>query len=176
MADAMRDGLTAAESIERFLRGLDMKEGRKREYEAQDIPRRVHYLSEPEVMWIPPEKRMHFQLFERGFTLTEAIEEAQRCLTCGPCVSCKACLSIGIQESLCNVEVNKDRCCGCGICASVCNYGSAQLKEVENKRISTTDMFKCKSCGMCVVACPSNARTLVGDPMEKKIEETYASL
>jgi NADPH-dependent glutamate synthase beta subunit-like oxidoreductase/NAD-dependent dihydropyrimidine dehydrogenase PreA subunit len=176
MADAMRDGLVAAESIERYLRGMDMKEGRKREYEAQDIPRRLHYLSEPEVMWIPPEKRMHFQLFERGFTLPEAIEEAQRCLTCGPCVSCKACLSIGIQESLCTVEVNKDRCCGCGICVSVCNYGSAETKEVENKRISTTDMFKCKSCGMCVVACPSNARTLIGDTTAKKMEEIYASL
>jgi NADPH-dependent glutamate synthase beta subunit-like oxidoreductase/NAD-dependent dihydropyrimidine dehydrogenase PreA subunit len=176
MADAMHDGLVAAESIERYLRGMDLKEGRKREYEAQDIPRRVHYLSEPEVMWIPPEKRMHFQLFERGFTLPEAIEEAQRCLTCGPCVSCKACLSIGIQESLCTVEVNKDRCCGCGICVSVCNYGSAETKEVENKRISTTDMFKCKSCGMCVVACPSNARTLIGDPTDKKIEEICASL
>ena len=38
MADAMRDGLIAAESIERYLRGLDMKEDRPREYEAQDIP------------------------------------------------------------------------------------------------------------------------------------------
>ena len=176
MADAMRDGMTAAESIERYLGKLDMKAGRKREYEAQDIPRRSYYQSEPEVLWIPPEKRMHFQLFERGFTLLEAIEEARRCLTCGPCVSCKACLSIGIQESLCNVEVNKDRCCGCGICVSVCNYDAAQSKDIETKRISTTDTFKCKSCGMCIVACPSNARKLVGDNMEKRIEAVYASL
>ena len=76
---------------------------------------------------------MHFQLFERGFTLPEAIEEAKRCLTCGPCISCKACLSVGIQESLPAVEVNPDRCSGCGVCVSVCYYNAAQSKEIEDK-------------------------------------------
>jgi NADPH-dependent glutamate synthase beta subunit-like oxidoreductase len=176
MADAQKDGLIAAESIERYLRGLSLKEISPRLYEAQDIPRRSHYLTEPEVLWIPPEKRMHFQIFERGFTLPEAIDEAKRCLSCGPCISCKACLSIGIQESLPTVEINKDRCCGCGICVSVCNYDAAQLKDVEIRRVSFTDTFKCKSCGMCVVACPSEARKLVGDNMEDRITAVYASL
>lgn len=176
MVDAMHDGLVAAESIDRHLRGLDIKEGRKRDYESQDSPRRRVYQSEPDVFWIPPEKRLHFQLFERGFSLPEAVEEAQRCLTCGPCVSCKACVSVGIQESLSAVEVNPERCSGCGICVSVCYYDAAQTKEVEGKRRSVTDMFKCKSCGMCVVACPSGARKLVGDPMEMRIEQMYAML
>ncbi|MBM3299055.1 MAG: FAD-dependent oxidoreductase [Deltaproteobacteria bacterium] len=176
MVDAMKDGMVAAESIERYLRGLDMKEGRKRDYEPQDIPLRRHYIGEPEVVWVPPEKRMHFQLFERGFTLPEAIEEAKRCLTCGPCVSCKACVSVGVQESLPAVEVNAERCSGCGICVSVCYYGAAQSKQVEDKRRSVTDTFKCKSCGMCVVACSSGARQLVGDPMNARINEVYAKL
>jgi len=176
MAEAMKEGLIAAESIERYLRGLDIREGRKIDFEPQDIPLRRYYLNEPEVLWIPPEKRLHFQLFERGFTLTEAIEEAKRCLTCGPCISCKACVSLGIQEALPTVKVYEDRCSGCGVCSSVCYYSSAQLKEVEGKRKSTTDMFKCKSCGMCVVACPSAARELTGCNMEKRIQEVYASL
>ncbi len=176
MAEAMKEGLVAAESIERFLRGLDIHEGRKIDFEPQDIPLRRYYLDEPEVLWIPPEKRMHFQLFEKGFTLPEAVEEAKRCLTCGPCISCKACVSMGIQESLPTVKVNDERCCGCGVCTSVCYYSSAQLKEVQGKRKSTTDMFKCKSCGMCVVACPSGARDLTGCNMEKRIQEVYASL
>ncbi|MCF8142381.1 MAG: FAD-dependent oxidoreductase [Deltaproteobacteria bacterium] len=176
MVEAMQDGLTAAESIERHLQDRDMTEGRKRLFEVQDIPLRRHYLSEPEVVWIPPEKRMHFQLFERGFTLKEAIEEAHRCLACGPCIACKACVSIGLREFLNPVEVLTDRCCGCGICVSACFYSAIQLKDVEMGRISITDPFKCKSCGMCVSACPSDARELKDDPLEGMLQTTYGRL
>lgn len=176
MVDAMRDGLVAAESIERHLREIDLKKGRKKLYEAEDAPLRRIYESEPEVVWIPPEKRMHFQLFERGFTLQEAIEEAKRCLTCGPCVSCKACVSIGLQDSLPSVEVNKDRCSGCGVCVSACFYGAAMLRPVENKLLSTTDVFTCKGCGLCVEACPSGARLRVGDTTDARIQEVIQAL
>jgi NADPH-dependent glutamate synthase beta subunit-like oxidoreductase len=176
MVDAMKDGMTAAESIMRYLKGLDMTEGRKREYEGQDIHLRRYYEEEPEVLWIPPEKRLHFKLFEKGFTLEEAVEEAKRCLTCGPCVSCKACISVGIQDHLPTVEVNPERCSGCGICVSVCYYSAAQTRDFEKRRVSRTDMFRCKSCGMCVVACPSKARMLVGDPMEQEIAAVYKAL
>lgn len=176
MVEAMRDGIVAAESIERHIQGLDMTEGRKKVFEVQDIPLRRHYLSEPEVVWIPPEKRMHFQLFERGFTLEEAIEEARRCLACGPCISCKACVSVGLREPLQPVELLKDRCCGCGICVSACFYSAIHLKDVEMGRISVTDAFKCKSCGMCVASCPSGARKLANAPFEATLGAVYARL
>ena len=176
MIEAMKEGMVAADSIERYLRGLDMREGRKRDYEGYGIPLRKSYKPEAEVAWIPPEKRMHFQLFEKGLTLKEAIEEAKRCITCGPCVSCKACISIGFEKSLYAVEVDEERCSGCGICVYACNYDSARLKEVEGKIVSTTDMFRCKSCGMCVVACPSHARRLVDDDTEQRIERALAIL
>jgi NADPH-dependent glutamate synthase beta subunit-like oxidoreductase len=176
MVDAMRDGLVAAESIERYLREIDLKKGRKRLYEAEDAPLRRIYESEPEVIWIPPEKRMHFQLFERGFTLQEAVEEAKRCLACGPCVSCKACVSIGLQDSIPTVEVNKERCSGCGICVSACFYGASMLRPVENKLVSTTDIFTCKGCGLCVESCPSGARVLTSDPTDARIDEVINSL
>ncbi|MBN2099493.1 MAG: FAD-dependent oxidoreductase [Dehalococcoidia bacterium] len=176
MVEAMKEGLVAAESIERYLRGLDMREGRKRDYEGYGIPVRKSYKPEVEVAWIPPEKRMHFQLFEKGLTLKEAREEAKRCLTCGPCVSCKACVSIGFEKSLYAVEVDVERCSGCGMCVYACNYDSARLIVVEGNTISTTDMFKCKSCGMCVVACPSHARRLVDDNTEQRIERALSVL
>ncbi len=176
MIEAMKEGMEAAESIHRYLRGLNMTEGRRRDFEKFDIPLRSHYKPPTEVVWIPPEQRMHFQLFERGLTLDEAIEEAKRCATCGPCVSCKACISIGFEKSLYSVQVDEDRCSGCGICVYSCNYGSAHLVEREGKIISATDMFRCKSCGMCVAACPSDARKMVEDLTYERIDKVYAAL
>jgi ferredoxin len=37
-------------------------------------------------------------------------------------------------------------------------------------------MFKCKSCGMCVAACPSQARKMVDDDTAERIAKAYASL
>jgi NADPH-dependent glutamate synthase beta subunit-like oxidoreductase len=176
MVEAMKEGMVIAESIERYLKGLDMREGRKRDYEAYGLPVRKTYKPETEAVWIPPEKRMHFQTFERGLTLDEARAEAKRCTTCGPCLSCKACISIGFEKSLYAVEVNEERCSGCGICVHACNYYAAYLVNVEGRIISSTDMFKCKSCGMCVVACPSDARRLVYDNTEQRIAKVVASL
>lgn len=178
MVDAMHEGKEAAVSIERYLKGLDIKAGRKKEFESYEIPqlKDENYKGEPEVVWIPPEKRMHFQLFERGFTLDEAVEEAKRCLCCGPCVSCKACVSIGMQNAIPTVRVNMNMCSGCGICNSSCHYGAAYLRDVGGKLTSDTDMFRCKACGMCVSACPADARELLGSDMEQRISEVMASL
>ena len=176
MVEAMSEGMEAAESIHRYLRGLDLREGRRREYEGFEIPIRDTYKPSFEEVWIAPEKRMHFQMFEKGLTLNEAIEEAKRCLTCGPCISCKACISIGFEKSLYAVAVDEARCSGCGLCVNVCNYYAAQLVEKDDKLISKTDLFRCKSCGMCVAACPADARRMVDDNTDKIIVEAYASL
>jgi NADPH-dependent glutamate synthase beta subunit-like oxidoreductase/NAD-dependent dihydropyrimidine dehydrogenase PreA subunit len=178
MVDAMREGQEAAESIERYLKGSDIRSGRKKAFEAFDIPqlKDEDYRSEPEVVWIPAEKRMHFQMFEQGFSLKEAIEEARRCLCCGPCVSCKACISIGMQDELPSVVVHEHLCSGCGICVSSCHYSAAYLKDEGGHLVSATDTFRCKGCGMCVSACPAGARELIGSDMEEQIAKVYASL
>jgi NAD-dependent dihydropyrimidine dehydrogenase PreA subunit len=176
MVEAMGEGLVVAESIDRYLRGVDMKEGRRRDYEGYQIPLRRDYKPEPRVPWMPPEDRMHFKVFEQGFTLQEAIAEARRCVTCGPCLSCKACVSIGFQKSLSPVEVDVTRCSGCGHCVYVCNYYSAHLISSGGKIVSETDMFRCKSCGMCVAACPSQARRMVDDSTAERIAALYSSL
>jgi NADPH-dependent glutamate synthase beta subunit-like oxidoreductase/NAD-dependent dihydropyrimidine dehydrogenase PreA subunit len=176
MVDAMKDGTVAAESIERHLRGLDLAKGRRKHFAPQDIPRRRFYESEPEVLWIPPEKRMHFQVFERGFTLPEAVEEARRCLSCGPCMSCMACVSVGIQEALSPVKVIADRCSGCGLCVSACYFDACSLREVDGAKRSVTEELACKSCGMCVVACPSAARHMQDDPFARNLAGVLARL
>lgn len=176
LADAMGEGVEAAESIDRYLRGMDLKRGRGRECEPYDAPYRRAYRDEPKHKWVPADKRINFGMFEEGLTLREAIEEGRRCVTCGPCISCKACVSIGIQEDLPVVEVNEDLCSGCRMCVYVCNYDAVNIKETNEKIVSWTDELKCKSCGMCVAACPAGARQLVGDKTEGIIKEVYASL
>lgn len=178
MIEAIHEGQEAAESIERFLSGLDIQSGRKKWYEAMSIPqlKADQYRQEPEVIWIPPENRMHFKLFERGFTLSEAIEEAKRCLHCGPCLSCKACVSIGLVNSLPTITLHEHLCSGCGICVSSCHYGSAHLAEKDGDLMSATDMFRCKACGMCVSACPAGARDMLGLDTEKRLTEVLQAL
>jgi NADPH-dependent 2,4-dienoyl-CoA reductase/sulfur reductase-like enzyme len=68
MVEAMGEALVVAESIDRYLRGVDMKEGRRRDYEGYQIPLRRDYKPEPQVPWMPPEDRMHFKMFEPSFT------------------------------------------------------------------------------------------------------------
>jgi ferredoxin len=178
MVDAMREGREAAVSIERYLKGLDIRAGRKRQFEPFEIPqlKDEDYRSEPEVVWIPADRRLNFQLFEQGFSLEEAIEEAKRCLYCGPCVSCRACVSVGIQDDLPTVVIHENLCSGCGICVSSCHYSAAHLKEAGGSLVAATDMFRCKACGVCVPSCPAGARELIGSDMEKRIAEVYASL
>ncbi|MGO9019223.1 MAG: FAD-dependent oxidoreductase [Syntrophobacteraceae bacterium] len=178
MVDAMREGREAAVSIERHLKGLDIRAGRKRQFEPFEIPqlKDEDYRSEPEVVWLPADRRLNFELFEQGFSLEEAIEEAKRCLYCGPCVSCRACVSVGIQDALPTVVIHENLCSGCGICVSSCHYSAAHLIAAGGSLVAATDMFRCKACGVCVPSCPAGARELIGSDMEKRIAEVYASL
>ncbi|MBN2542381.1 hydrogenase iron-sulfur subunit [bacterium] len=59
-----------------------------------------------------------------------------------------------------HVEVDEDKCCGCGICVSVCKPEATTLKEENGDKLATVDKVKCEACGVCTVACPSGAREL----------------
>jgi len=176
MVEGMLSGQIAAESIDRYLRGVDLKLGRQRSFDKLALPLRDRYKQSLETVWIPPEKRLHFQLFERGFSLREAIEEAKRCTNCGPCASCKACVSLGFQENLPTITVHLHKCSGCGMCVYVCNYYAAKLYDQDGDIFSQTDAYRCKSCAMCVRACPSQARTMNEDIFNEKIYSTLRSL
>ena len=156
-AEAMRDGMTAAESIDRYLKGEDLKEGRVKEHEKAAIPSLTDYKPQPKLTWSPAEARLNFEPFEKGFTLEEAVEEAERCLYCGPCKSCKACVVLGLQLEIPEIELNQEICSGCGICVALCSYDAIKLKKSDNGTVAAIDDLRCKRCGVCVAACPSEA-------------------
>ncbi|HAR95839.1 MAG TPA: hypothetical protein DCR97_07745 [Deltaproteobacteria bacterium] len=171
MVDAMAEGRQAAYAIDRYLKGAIVQRWAI-EFEGSEPPRRAVYKTEPPAKWTSPDNRMNFGMFEVGFTLEEAIEEARRCLECGPCVSCKACVATGIQPALPTVKVNERICSGCGVCVTACNYHTCHMVErpvlfegrvIGQDTVSFTDPLLCKSCGQCVAACPAGARSISPD-------------
>jgi len=159
-SEAMREGIIAAESIDRYLKGEDLKKGRESEYEKAAIPRAADYKSQPGLRWLPAEKRLNFEPFEKGFTLEQVVEEASRCLCCGPCKSCKACVVLELQLEIPEIEVNREICSGCGVCIALCSYDAIKLEKSGNGALAVINDFRCKRCGVCVAACPSAAIAL----------------
>jgi ferredoxin len=175
-SEAMEDGATVAESIDRYLKGKDIKTGREeKEYETASIPERVRYKLQPALKWAPAKERLNFVPFEKEYTLAEVIEEARRCLCCGPCKSCKGCVVLGLQTEIPEIKVNEDLCSGCGVCVAVCPYEASKLETSEDKLKSAIDDSKCKRCGVCITVCPAGART-IKDALAETIADTYATL
>jgi len=173
--EAMRDGLAAAESMDRYLRGEDLKAGREKEFEHAAIPESSSYKAQPGLVWTPAEERLNFEPYEKPFTLEEVVEEARRCLSCGPCLGCKGCVALDLQPEIREIEVNKDLCSGCGICVGLCPYDAIGWDEAGETRVAAIDKLKCKRCGVCVAACPSGA-IAIEDELLEAVEGVCASL
>jgi len=76
------------------------------------------------------------------------------------------------------VEVDKNLCSGCGVCASVCAYGAIEIKENPDnpqKKLAVVNKALCKGCGLCPAACPSGAMQQLnyGDDQLVAMIETY---
>ncbi len=65
-----------------------------------------------------------------------ALQEAERCLSCGTCNLCLQCVSfcpdasIRLDEDETAVVVDLDHCKGCGICAYECPRGVITMEEI----------------------------------------------
>jgi len=155
--EAMRDGMIAAESIDRYLKGEELEARREKECESAPIPKHANYKPQPELVWAPVGERLNFELFEKGFTLEQAVEEARRCLCCGPCKSCKACVALELQPEIPEIKFNEDLCISCGDCVFYCPYDAAKL---ESPGRVSFNLASCKGCGLCVARCPAIALDL----------------
>jgi heterodisulfide reductase subunit A-like polyferredoxin len=171
-SEAMRDGSIAAESIDRFIQGKDLKAGRpEKEYETASIPFRIVYKDQPGIKWSLPEERINFKPFEKEYKWEEVLAEAKRCLCCGPCLGCKACVELGIQKEIPEIIIDEEFCSGCGVCVHICPYDALEMKDKEGKTIAELDILKCKRCGVCVSACPTGCITIKDDLKQRIIEE-----
>ncbi len=91
--EAVRDGFDAAESIDRYISGRDLKEGRcAEEYAIDHLREEVAAEARKHMPMAPPEERIKdFREVELGYDEDTAIAEAKRCLSCSICCECLQC-------------------------------------------------------------------------------------
>ena len=95
-------GKEAAISIDRYLMGGDLKEGRPapRERVKEVTKEGVETKPRQSMPVLEPEKRRGFAEVEQGFDDETAIEEAKRCLNCAVCSECLECVKACEPEAI----------------------------------------------------------------------------
>ncbi len=79
------------------------------------------------------------------------------------------------------VEVNLEKCTGCGDCVEECMFNSIELKDVEGEKKAFVIEATCRGCGACAAVCREEAINLRGytydqlrsqiDAMLEEVEE-----
>ncbi|MHB1275342.1 MAG: FAD-dependent oxidoreductase, partial [Candidatus Humimicrobiaceae bacterium] len=103
VVDAIAQGHEAAVSIDRYLRGEDIKKGREKlEKKLAALPeRKIEYNPRVEIPKLSPQKRiLGFDEIELGYDEAQAIAEAKRCLNCGGCSECLQCVEVCKLEAI----------------------------------------------------------------------------
>ena len=102
VVEAVESGKEACESIHRYLNGLDLREGREKEwsYEKPDTEGEPHKPRVP-MSTLPLEDRSgNFKEIALGFGEDEAKNEAERCLKCGICSECYQCVDACLAQAV----------------------------------------------------------------------------
>lgn len=111
VVDAVSSGKEAAESIHRYLNGLDLTQGREKtwSYEKPDTSKEPKLERQP-LPRLPISKReRNFKEVTHGYTEQEALQEASRCLKCGICSECYQCLKACLAEAIDHTQKPKER-------------------------------------------------------------------
>ena len=67
---------------------------------------------------------------------------------------------LGKDIILGTIEIERDKCRGCGLCVGACAASALELKD---KKVKMIDVLPaCMSCGDCVAICPRGALKLKG--------------
>ncbi|MHA1578201.1 MAG: FAD-dependent oxidoreductase [Candidatus Freyarchaeota archaeon] len=132
--EAVQTGHMAAESIDRYLRGEDLLQGRRevmnKPLELWPVPRGVIRKSrQPMPVLEPEERKKNFREINQGYSEESAVEEAGRCLNCsvcGYCIESFGCIAIiwtdapDLPER--PPEIDLALCVGCGVCSQICPH------------------------------------------------------
>ena len=102
VVDAVACGKEVAESIHRFINGMDLAEGRQKEWDfvKPDVSNEPNK-KRTTVRCLDPEAReCNFLEVSFGYNEAEAKTEAERCLECGVCSECYQCVDACLAEAV----------------------------------------------------------------------------
>jgi heterodisulfide reductase subunit A-like polyferredoxin len=114
LVQAVEQGHRAAESIHRYLRGLDLRADREPVARPQvfaDVPSWADCACVPRTEMphaAPSQRKNSFLEIDSGYSEEVAVAEAKRCLNCGVCSVCKECVRVckahAIDHNMTDVE------------------------------------------------------------------------
>jgi NADPH-dependent glutamate synthase beta subunit-like oxidoreductase/NAD-dependent dihydropyrimidine dehydrogenase PreA subunit len=183
-AEAVKHGLIAAESIKRYLEGKDLRAWRIVECPVAGLPSQKEKI-EPRPSETPKKSSVqdrldNFDLIEKGLTLDEVISEAQRCLHCGSCENCQACVALHMRDEIAKMTCIEEACDGCGYCIETCPYGAIKLIEYmrdgEVKKTIDVNSALCRGCGSCQATCPKKGCEIAGFTLDELSAQIDAAL
>ena len=108
--DAIAGGKEAAISIDRYLRGVDLKTGREQKLKlVEEVPiKRVQKKLRHVMPLLPVYQRIgNFREVELGFNEKMAVDEASRCLACGGCCECLECEKVCKADAIDHQKVEE---------------------------------------------------------------------
>ncbi|NQT47642.1 MAG: FAD-dependent oxidoreductase, partial [Chloroflexi bacterium] len=100
--EAIAAGKEAAISIDRYLKGEDLRLGRERDFADVDVPLEgVTKQARQQTPKVSPEERKgDFREVALAFSEQQAKAEAERCLACGLCSECYQCVAVCQAEAI----------------------------------------------------------------------------
>ncbi len=179
VVDAVASGKTAAESIDRFINGLDIREGRDKEWEhvKPDISTEVKKERLPMKKLALEERDRNFNEVALGYNEEETRKEAERCLKCGICSECyqcvDACLAKAIDHNQAAVE--KDIRIGSVILSSGTDiYDPSSLSEIYHYKVNPNVLTSLEFERILSASGPTMGR--LERPSDKSVPEKIAWL
>ena len=100
--EAIGAGKEAAISIDRRIRGQDLRMGRGEAVDVVELPvESIEPVPSVPMRFLPAKERVdNFDEVELGYTEEMAIEEAKRCISCGVCTECRECVALCERQAI----------------------------------------------------------------------------